>query len=388
MLVFAAGECVASQGKPEIFGASAQGDERAQLIAALGHDIRAPLQVLGLSLQSLRLRARDPEDQELVFAADAAFEEIAAITDDLIDALRFGVSAEPPREEGITLANLLHELRRRFHRRAMDQEVSLRVVPTRIHCIADRRYLQRILDNLVANALKHSGGSRILVGARLRGYETLILEVLDDGRGIPEDEQPFLFEEWYRGRAAIEANARGQGLGLWIVRRFAEAAGGRAIVRSRVGDGARFMVELPTYAERRPPPAARLDSTACSLSRKLVALLDDDDDVLRAMRMSFEALGANVFTSSDELHFLAHVTSMPAMPDLFLLDFSLGVGTVERTLKTLQRRFGSSLRVIVVTGHRLDPRLRSIEANVPVIPKPLTAADMQRIVAIISDGCS
>src|ERR1700752_5000347 len=123
MRVFAAGECVVSEGKPGIFGASAQGDERGQLIAALGHDIRATLQVLGLSLQGLRLRAHDSEDQELVFAAEAAFEEIAAITGDLIDALRFGVSAEPPREEGITLANLLHELERRFRRRAMDQKV-------------------------------------------------------------------------------------------------------------------------------------------------------------------------------------------------------------------------------------------------------------------------
>jgi len=246
--------------------------------------------------------------------------------------------------------------------------------------------LQRILDNLVANALKHSGGKRILVGARLHSYETLILEVIDDGRGIPEDEQPFIFEEWYRGRAAVAANARGQGLGLWIVRRFTEATGGRVTVRSRAEQGTRFTVELPTYAERRHPPAARLVSSGCSLSRRLVALLDDDDDVLRATRMSFESLGANVFASSDALHFLAHVTSMPVMPDLFLLDFSLGAITVERTLKTLQTRFGKELRAIVVSGHTSDPRLRAIEAEVPVIPKPLTANHMQNIVAILTNG--
>lgn len=377
---------MSKNGKSEIFGSTAQGDERAQLIAALGHDVRAPLQVLGLSLQGLRLRAHEAEDQELVFAAESAFEEIAAITDDLIDSLRFGVTAEPPREEGITLANLLHELERRFRRRALEQKIDLRVFPTRIHCVADRRYLQRILDNLVANALKHSGGTRVLVGARLRGYETLLLEVVDDGRGIPEDEQPFIFEEWFRGRAAVSGSARGQGLGLWIVRRFAKTAGGRVSVRSKPGKGTRFTVEVPTYAERREPPAARIASTGYALNRKLVALLDDDDDVLRATRMSLEALGANVFASNDSLHFLASVTTMPAMPDLFLLDFSLGASTVERTLNVLKTRFGKQLRAIVVSGHTTDLRLRALESEVRVLSKPLTALHMQQIVAMLTDG--
>jgi len=374
---------MSKSGKSEIFGASPENEERAQLIAALGHDIRAPLQVLGLSLQSLRLRARDAEDQELVFAAESAFEEVAAISDDLIDSLNFGAGAEPPREEGITLANLLHELERRFRRRAAEQNLKLRIFPTRIHCVADRRYLQRILDNLVANALKHARATRILVGARLRGYETLLLEVVDNGRGIPEDEQPFIFEERYRGRAAIEGNARGQGLGLWIVRRFANFTGGRVTVRSRPGHGTRFTVEMPTYAERKHPPAARLDADGFDLSHKMVAILDDDEDVLRATAMSFEALGANVFTSSDSLHFLASLSSMPKMPDLVLLDYCLGAATVERTLGVLQTRFGSDLRAIIVSGHTTDARLRAMQTEVPVLAKPLTAASMQMIVGLV-----
>jgi CheY-like chemotaxis protein len=369
--------------KLEIFGASAEGDERAQLIAALGHDVRGPLQVLGLSLQSLRLRAPDPEMQELVLAAESAFEEVAAIADDLLDSLRFGVSAEPPREEGITLSNVLLETERRFRRRAKQEQVQLRMARSRIHCVADRRYLQRILDNLVGNALKHACARRLLVGARLRGFDTLLLEVVDDGRGIPEDEQPFIFEEWYRGRAAIAGGTRGQGLGLWIVRRFAAAAGGRVSVRSAPGRGTRFRVELPTYAERRAPPAARLDGTGCELGHKLVALLDDDEDVLRATRMSLEALGANVFASSDDLHFLAHVTSMATMPDLFLLDFNLGAGTVDRTLHILRARYGRDLRVIIITGYSMDPRLAELGKEFQVMAKPLTRADMRQIVDVL-----
>jgi two-component sensor histidine kinase/CheY-like chemotaxis protein len=374
---------LAKRAAADVFGAGTEGDERAQLIAALGHDIRGPLHVLGLSLQSLRLRARDSEDQELVFAAESAYEEIAAITDDLLDGLRFGVSSEGPREEGITLANLFHELARRFRRRALLEKVDLRVFPSRVHCVADRRYLQRILDNLVANALKHAHARRILVGARLRGYGTLLLDVVDDGRGIPPEEQPFIFEEWYRGRGAVADGTRGQGLGLWIVRRFATAAGGTVTVRSTVGRGTRFTVELPTYAERRPPPAARVAAGGRDLTGRMVALLDDDDDVLRATRMAFEALGASVFASTDELHFLASVTGMPEVPDLFLLDYNLGGTTVERTLAVLRSKFGPSLRAAILSGHTTDLRPQEMDLGVPVIAKPLTAAHMERIVRVL-----
>lgn len=368
--------------KDEVRSPSAPGDERAQLIAALRHDVRTPLQVLGLSLQALRLRARDAEDRELVFAAESALEEVAAITEDLVDSLRFGIRAEPPQEEGITLSNLLTEVERRFHRRAAQQNVDLRVLPTRIHCVADRRYLQRILDNLVSNALKHADATRIVVGARLRGYETLVLEVADDGRGIPEGEQTHVFAEWYRGRAAVSTKARGQGLGLWIVRTFVNAAGGRVLLRSKPGSGARFIVELPTYAERRAHPAARLCRATSGLDRKLIALLEDDQNVLREMRMSFESLGANVFATSDNLHFLANVTSMSPYPDLFVLDFSLGEGAIDRTIKVLKTRFGTSLRPVVVSTQSFSPNLHSFSHQVTLVEKPLTSEQMHFIASL------
>jgi DNA-binding NtrC family response regulator len=140
---------------------------------------------------------------------------------------------------------------------------------------------------------------------------------------------------------------------------------------------------MPTYAERKHPPAARLDSNGFDLSHKIVAILDDDEDVLRATAMSFDALGANVFTSSDSLHFLASLSSMPKTPDLVLLDYCLGAATVERTLAVLQTRFGSGLRAIVVSGHTTDARLRAMQAQVPVLAKPLTAANMRMIVEFV-----
>jgi CheY-like chemotaxis protein/two-component sensor histidine kinase len=371
------------RGAGNLFGLDAEGEERARLVAALGHDIKGPLQVLGLSLQNLLVRVPDQDARQILFAAESAFDEIASLNEDLLDALRFGIGATAPREEGITLANMLRELERRFKRRAAHERVELRMVPSRIHCVADRHYVQRILGNLVENAFKHAQASRIVVGARMRGYEKVLLEVIDDGRGIPREELPYIFEEWFRGRQAVRENARGQGLGLWAVQRCAEAMGGRVHVNSELGRGTRFTVEIPTYAQRRMQVAEVPVRGVDGLEQRLVAVLDDEEDVVTAMRMSLEALGARVFAASDDLYFLSRLTGMSQPPDLVLLDFNLGGRTAERTLAILRTKFGDALRAVVITGQGVDSRLQALPLDVPVIAKPLSAQHLQRIAAVL-----
>jgi two-component system, OmpR family, sensor kinase len=118
-----------------------------------------------------------------------------------------------------------------------------------------RQDMARLLDNLIANALQYApDGSTVTLTARARGHR-LILEVTDQGAGIPEDELPYLFDRFYRARSAD--GTRGSGLGLAIVKAIAETHGGAVDVESALGAGTTFRVELagfePTTAERRVP---------------------------------------------------------------------------------------------------------------------------------------
>jgi CheY-like chemotaxis protein/two-component sensor histidine kinase len=346
--------------------------------------MKGPLYVLRLSLQSLSLKETDSEAREILQGAEAAFDEVVSLSDDLLDALRFGAGVVALREEGITLANLFDDVRRRFRRRANEQGVQLRVAKTRVYCVADRHYLQRILGNLVENAFKHSKASKVLVGARLRAEDRLLLEVIDNGRGIPERELPFVFEEWFRGCNAVSEAVRGQGLGLWAVQRCAETMGGIVSVESEPGRGCRFVVDLPLFAERRPPLATVENVLSNCSESKLVAVLDDDEDVLRALRTSFETIGVRVFAASDDLHFLTQISAMARAPDLFLLDFNLAGQTVERTLSVLRSRFGSSLNAIIISGRTNDGRLRQSCLDFPVLSKPLTASNIRSIISVLN----
>jgi signal transduction histidine kinase len=118
-----------------------------------------------------------------------------------------------------------------------------------------RQDIARLLDNLISNALHHSpDGSTVTVAARARGHR-LVLEIADQGRGIPGDELPYIFDRFYRARSAD--GTRGSGLGLAIVKAIAEAHGGSVDVESTVGSGTTFRVELAGFeretAERRVP---------------------------------------------------------------------------------------------------------------------------------------
>jgi CheY-like chemotaxis protein/two-component sensor histidine kinase len=368
----------------DVLSDAEEGEEKARLIAALGHDLKGPLHVLGLSMQNLLSRVADSETRAILQTAEAAFDEVASLSEDLLDTFRFGVGVASSREDGLSLENLLEDVRRRFRRRAELEHIELRIAPTRIHCVVDKHLLQRTVGNLVENALKHSSARRVLIGARLLGEVRVQLQVVDDGCGIPESELPFIFDEWFRGHRATSDGTRGQGLGLWAVRRCVEAMQGTICVDSEVGKGTKFSIEFTSFAKRLDRPVVLGEAYQGSLASKVVAVLDDDVEALRALRTSLESLDIRVFATTDDLHLLAFVANANTPPDLFLLDFDLGGGTVERTLRMLKGKLGPRLNAIVISGHSSSQRLRETQVGIPIISKPLSQANLRAIVEVLS----
>jgi two-component system phosphate regulon sensor histidine kinase PhoR len=124
---------------------------------------------------------------------------------------------------------------------------------------ADGHALQRMLVNLLDNAIKHSPeGSTVLVGLEFEESRTL-LWVEDDGPGIPRSEQERIFEKFYRIGSELRRQTQGVGLGLSIVKHLAEVHGGRVLVHSNVGEGSRFTVELPLHSS--PPDSSKIDQS-------------------------------------------------------------------------------------------------------------------------------
>ena len=142
--------------------------------------------------------------------------------------------------------NLLEQLKGEFQIHAANDGLGLRIVPCHLTVRSDPRLLEQILRNLLSNALKYTSQGKVLLGCRRRG-ESLSIEVWDTGTGIPETELGAIFKEYHqlRNHAAKGGKGLGLGLGLAIVQHLADLLHAPIRVRSRLGRGSVFALEVP-----------------------------------------------------------------------------------------------------------------------------------------------
>ena len=383
---------------PRLTGAMTP-EERARVVVALDHDVRQPQHAIEMGLRNLRLLAGELEEtasgagscDELIqrmrtelASVQAASRQIVDTQQDLIDAIRLEFDDTRPTPRTIRADDLINRIVRM--NRVLASNTSLHGAPSRLAFSADERWAERILSNLVCNALWHSGAERILIGARRRGDE-IQFEVRDNGRGMTQDKVGRVFEPLKPPTLGLAGYfAARSGLGLYNVRLFTERMGGSVECRSEPGLGTLFRVRLPgpvhTVDSMHPTLASRAPSRA---KGRFVAILDDDDQVLRTTERVFSSLGIEVYADSDPLRWLTTVTDLKRMPDLFLLDFQLKGQDCSLHLDIVRRKWSDlKPKVVVVTGHAEHPILLEIAAKVPVLRKPLSDPKFELILDVLS----
>jgi two-component system sensor histidine kinase SenX3 len=228
---------------------------RRDFVAAVGHELKTPLGALALLAETLAAHADDP-------AATAGIPErlqseagrLARLVDDMLDlanAEEFVPAADP-----VPVAALMAEVAAAAQEEADRRGVALIVeeVPPGTVVPGDERHLRAMLTNLVDNAVKYSDPQpgrpppRVWLRARPE-QDWVVLEVEDEGIGIPEGHHDRIFERFYRVDRARSRATGGTGLGLSIVRHVALNHGGDVAIESRLGEGSRFRVRLPRWRE-------------------------------------------------------------------------------------------------------------------------------------------
>ena len=224
--------------------------EREALLHVVSHDLRAPLgAVVG---QAQILRRLPGADSFVVERADAilrAASRMDAMVEDLLDGAQFESGRLRLKLEEIDLGPYLAELMARMGSSLAVERVDVVMPdPGRITLRADPRRLERVLLNLIANALKYCQEGQVRLEVTRRD-DRVVLSVADGGPGIHPDDLPHLFTRFHRGRGT--ASQDGIGLGLYGSKVLVEAHGGRIDVESAPGAGTRFRVELPAVAPSR-----------------------------------------------------------------------------------------------------------------------------------------
>jgi len=219
---------------------------RRDLVANASHELRTPIGALQARLENLVDGVEEP-DHETIEGLLAQVQRLGALTEQLLDLSRLESGAVPLRLAEVGALDLLDGIASDWRSRTtgLGIELEVNVDPRDLALRADEQRLRQVIDNLVANAVRHSPrGGAVAVRAAADG-DRARLEVVDDGPGIPPGEAELVFERFYRSDQARSADEGGTGLGLAIARWIVELHRGSITVDRERPRGCRIVVELP-----------------------------------------------------------------------------------------------------------------------------------------------
>jgi CheY-like chemotaxis protein len=257
------------------------------------------------------------------------------------------------------------------------------MVPCAAAVRSDRRFLRRILQNYLSNALRYTPSGKVLLGCRRRNG-SLRIEVWDTGPGIPEDKLSEIFEEFRRLQPKDQRGEKGLGLGLAIVRRMGQALEHRVEVRSWPGRGSVFSVEVPrAHKLRRPPrtPSSRV-RTPAALDGVLVLCVDNQPSILEGMTQLLNGWGCEVLTAVGTRDALATVDERSRCPDVLLVDYHLDDGDNGlSTMAAMRERYGEIPGIVITADHGDDVRSAARSMGYNVLRKPVRPAALRAIIS-------
>ena len=239
---------------------------------------------------------------KLVRRLDETVSTMSSLLDKLLDINQLEAGIVRPAIVDFPVKSLLDELTTEFAYHTAANGLDWHVVSSSLTVRSDPRLLEQIMRNLLSNAAKYTNHGKLLLGCRRNGGNVRI-EVWDTGPGIPELELQAIFEEFHQLDNPARERSKGLGLGLAIVQRLADLLGHKIDVRSRLGAGSVFTIEVPLgRPELAEAPVPSQNETKVSTpSRGTVLIIEDDPAVLEMLQLLFDAEGHRTVVAADGL---------------------------------------------------------------------------------------
>jgi signal transduction histidine kinase/ActR/RegA family two-component response regulator len=355
---------------------------KSRFLAAASHDLRQPLHALGLFVAQLHGRMRAGERTRIVARIDVALSAMNELFNALLDISKLDAGVLSPSITEFPVAKLLDRVDTTFTGASREKGLSLRVISSSAWVRSDFILLERIVFNLVSNAVRYTSSGSVVVGCRNRG-DNLRIEVWDTGPGVPQDQQQNIFGEFYR----LGAPGTGLGLGLAIVDRLCRLLDHSVHLTSILGKGSCFSVAVPQVAARPeigepPAPAHPLMDAS---DRNLVVVIDDDPLVLEGMCGLFRSWGYHLLVAGTDDEALAGIADRDRPPALIVSDYHLSGGkTGIEVIETLRRTLSAEIPAFLVSGDTSPELLRQARASgYHLLHKPVDPMTLRAMVSYV-----
>ncbi|MHA7915958.1 ATP-binding response regulator [Alloalcanivorax xenomutans] len=342
--------------------------DKSRFLAAASHDLRQPMHALGLFLEALGRTSLDGSQRNILAKLKAVSGSANELLGALLDFSRLDAGIVVPAPQRFAMQTVLRKLEQELAPVAEERGLIYRSRDTSLAVTSDPVLVERILRNLIVNAINYTEQGGVLVACRRRGDQVWI-DVRDTGVGIAPEHQKNIFREFYQIANPERDRRKGLGLGLAIVEGLCRTLRAPLTMVSMAGRGSLFRVALPLAA------GALVDGRAVSpihrpLAPMSVLVVDDDPEVREAMQVLLESWGCRCRMAESAGEALRQ--ALP-VPHLLVVDFRLRDGkTGAAAIEALRKAYGETVPAIIITGDTAPDRLREVRrVGADLLHKPL-----------------
>lgn len=353
---------------------------KSRFLATASHDLRQPLQTLALLNGTLRRMVSEPDAADALAQQEQAIGAMSRLLNALLDISKLESGAIKPEPTDFTVAALFEELRREFAGMAARKGLELQIKASPDCVYSDPSLVEQILRNLVSNAIKYTRQGQVLLQSLHQPDARIRIEVLDTGIGIPADQLPYIYDEFYQVGVPTNSTRDGYGLGLSIVQRLVKLLKLGFDVRSEVGKGSAFSLVLPAsveqvatvHAEFLGPPRPQ-----SQIRKAHILLVEDDAGVRDATRMLLKVEGYRVSAVASLAEALRTARDDQDI-DLLVTDYHLGGGeTGTQVITALREALRVTVKAVLMTGDTSSAiRDLTLDTRVRIASKPIKAEEL------------
>jgi PAS domain S-box-containing protein len=325
---------------------------KTDFLTTMSHEIRTPLNGLLGNMNLMRDTALNPDQDRFVGHMETSGRLLMSHISDVLDITRYDAGKLSTRSEPVNISALLQDIIDNQGSTASKNEASLVwgwTGPKMDWVLSDHDRLQHVMMNLIGNAVKFTKRGHVSVTIENTGAPDapeLLIQIIDTGPGMTDDLSARVFDDFVTGNTAYDRDVGGTGLGLSIAKRFVHALGGEIGVKSDVGQGSTFWVNLPV-SEAQEPEASQPDILPDQPGQPLKVLLVEDNEINRIVaREMLQFEGHTVVEAHDGSQGL-QIANRDWF-DLILMDISMPVMDGRTATRRIRSENGVSAHTTIV----------------------------------------
>ncbi len=371
---------LANKLQEQIEIAEAATQAKSRFLAAASHDMRQPMHALNLYLGALANFDIPSTARPVLTMVKECAQTMDEMFSALLDISQLDASILQPSLRIFSITSVFNKVHLEFSQQALAKGLSLRVAPCSAMIFSDPELVENILRNLVSNAIRYTKSGKILIGCR-RTDHSIRIGVYDTGIGIAPAQQTTIFEEFYQVANRERNRSQGLGLGLAIVQRQARLLQAPLSIRSEIGRGSQFEIELPRSLLASAPVSVEHEPQRDphNLNGALIVIVDDETIILNAARLLLEQWGCSVITANSGPEALSILATATRVPDAIICDHRLRFDeTGVQVIAAVRNEFCSDIPAVLITGDTSPEQFKTITAaGLPVLHKPLQSQTLQ-----------